>query len=230
MMKHSKKALALALFASAGVAGNAQAAQIALTPGNVIGSSGDYGSEFLSGNILNQQTGAIDEVYGDFSYWLNPSNGIANAYITVDLGQAYQIGSFELFNSHNGHFNDRGTGNFSIVAGNALSGNVITGAVTLVAGALLAESDANDPLNAQVFNVANTGSFRYLQFLPTSVAVFGGGQGCCQPNNYGLNELRVFDAPPTGGVPEPASWAMMITGFGLVGGAMRRRKVSVTYA
>jgi hypothetical protein len=24
-------------------------------------------------------------------------------------------------------------------------------------------------------------------------------------------------------VPEPASWAMMISGFGLVGGAMRRR-------
>lgn len=33
-------------------------------------------------------------------------------------------------------------------------------------------------------------------------------------------------------VPEPATWAMMIAGFGLVGGAMRRRKtrVAVTYA
>ncbi len=33
-------------------------------------------------------------------------------------------------------------------------------------------------------------------------------------------------------VPEPATWAMMISGFGLVGGAMRRRatKVAVTYA
>ncbi len=32
-------------------------------------------------------------------------------------------------------------------------------------------------------------------------------------------------------VPEPATWAMMIAGFGLVGGAMRRRaKVQVTYA
>jgi hypothetical protein len=27
----------------------------------------------------------------------------------------------------------------------------------------------------------------------------------------------------TGSVPEPASWAMMIAGFGLIGGAMRRR-------
>ncbi len=34
-----------------------------------------------------------------------------------------------------------------------------------------------------------------------------------------------------GGVPEPAAWAMMLAGFGLVGGAMRRRqKVSVSYA
>jgi hypothetical protein len=31
--------------------------------------------------------------------------------------------------------------------------------------------------------------------------------------------------PPTGAVPEPASWAMLITGFGLVGAAARRRRV-----
>ena len=35
-----------------------------------------------------------------------------------------------------------------------------------------------------------------------------------------------------GAVPEPATWAMMIAGFGLTGAAMRRRKsrVAVTYA
>jgi hypothetical protein len=32
--------------------------------------------------------------------------------------------------------------------------------------------------------------------------------------------------PPTGGVPEPASWAMMITGFGLAGAALRRRRLA----
>lgn len=38
-------------------------------------------------------------------------------------------------------------------------------------------------------------------------------------------------APPaTGAVPEPASWAMLIAGFGLVGGAMRRRRVSALLA
>lgn len=33
--------------------------------------------------------------------------------------------------------------------------------------------------------------------------------------------------PPTGGVPEPASWVMLIAGFGLVG-AIQRRRVATT--
>lgn len=33
-----------------------------------------------------------------------------------------------------------------------------------------------------------------------------------------------------GAVPEPASWAMMIAGFGLVGASMRRRVAKVSYA
>jgi len=33
-----------------------------------------------------------------------------------------------------------------------------------------------------------------------------------------------------GAVPEPASWAMMIGGFALVGGALRRRKTAVSFA
>lgn len=32
-------------------------------------------------------------------------------------------------------------------------------------------------------------------------------------------------APATGGVPEPASWALMILGFGGVGASLRRRSV-----
>ena len=31
-------------------------------------------------------------------------------------------------------------------------------------------------------------------------------------------------------VPEPASWAMMVGGFGLLGAALRRRKVAVSFA
>ena len=35
---------------------------------------------------------------------------------------------------------------------------------------------------------------------------------------------------PAGGVPEPASWAMMLLGFGAIGGALRSRKVTVRFA
>ena len=33
-------------------------------------------------------------------------------------------------------------------------------------------------------------------------------------------------APPVGGVPEPATWARLIAGFGFVGTAMRRRRIT----
>jgi PEP-CTERM motif len=40
-----------------------------------------------------------------------------------------------------------------------------------------------------------------------------------------------LDNPAMSGVPEPASWALMLGGFGLVGTAMRRRtRMTVTYA
>jgi len=42
----------------------------------------------------------------------------------------------------------------------------------------------------------------------------------------GLDNVSVIG----GAVPEPASWAMMLGGFGLVGGAMRRRRTAVRFA
>jgi hypothetical protein len=36
--------------------------------------------------------------------------------------------------------------------------------------------------------------------------------------------------PGAGGVPEPASWAMLIMGFGLTGGMMRRRRMAIVSA
>lgn len=44
-------------------------------------------------------------------------------------------------------------------------------------------------------------------------ALYGGGM-----------PLRQFEAPPVTGVPEPASWAMLILGFGGIGAALRRRR------
>jgi hypothetical protein len=40
----------------------------------------------------------------------------------------------------------------------------------------------------------------------------------------------VYIAPVVGAVPEPATWGMMILGFGMVGAGMRRRKVAAVAA
>jgi hypothetical protein len=48
--------------------------------------------------------------------------------------------------------------------------------------------------------------------------------------NYAVLDYYL-DNPFSAAVPEPAAWALMLTGFGLVGAAMRRRaKVAVTFA
>ena len=46
----------------------------------------------------------------------------------------------------------------------------------------------------------------------------------------GISETIDFTATPAPGVvPEPTSWAMMIAGFGMVGGTLRRRRVRVAF-
>lgn len=55
---------------------------------------------------------------------------------------------------------------------------------------------------------------------------------CAQTGNCDLN-FRVTGNTPVAAVPEPATWALMMLGFGMVGFSMRRRSkqsVRVTYA
>jgi hypothetical protein len=50
------------------------------------------------------------------------------------------------------------------------------------------------------------------------------------PNNPGYSHITFFDTGAPA-LPEPATWAMLIGGFGAMGVALRRRpKVSVSFA
>jgi hypothetical protein len=49
-------------------------------------------------------------------------------------------------------------------------------------------------------------------------------------NVNGTSGDAMLMADTVDGVPEPASWAMMITGFGLIGGALRRRRTMIATA
>jgi hypothetical protein len=74
------------------------------------------------------------------------------------------------------------------------------------------------------------GGENYIQFNLQGLGTWNDLQG--QPTQSGfIDGYFVEYSKLTGGVPEPATWAMMIGGFGLAGAAMRRRKsVRVTYA
>lgn len=52
---------------------------------------------------------------------------------------------------------------------------------------------------------------------------------CTSSGQCDLN-FRVIGATPAGAVPEPASWAMLIGGFALTGGALRRRRATRAFA
>ena len=69
--------------------------------------------------------------------------------------------------------------------------------------------------------------FSYRRFLGDAVQAFAatpGGDGNDYVGNFRINAVA-------NAVPEPAAWAMMIGGFGLVGAASRRRaRTAVTYA
>ncbi len=59
--------------------------------------------------------------------------------------------------------------------------------------------------------------FNFTSDTPFTTVSLQGGQG-------GTFEYDNLTASRVGGVPEPSTWAMMIGGFGLIGGAMRARR------
>jgi hypothetical protein len=64
-----------------------------------------------------------------------------------------------------------------------------------------------------------------LSFTGSSILIVFDTVGSGQFNFGGDGGQAIF-AYNSGAVPEPASWAMMIAGFGLVGAAMRRRALA----
>lgn len=84
-----------------------------------------------------------------------------------------------------------------------------------------------DPTNSQRFYVIN----QFADFFNNAAGGNPTGTGASRYGTF-IGIIGIDAIGGGGGVPEPATWAMMIMGFGFVGNAARRRRtrVNVTFA
>ncbi len=71
--------------------------------------------------------------------------------------------------------------------------------------------------------------FSFRRFLGNPVGPYQAIAGTGDGNDY-VGNFRLTATAVSGAVPEPATWAMMIGGFGVIGGVMRRRRTLGTVA
>jgi hypothetical protein len=145
------------------------------------------------------------------------------------------------------HFDEAGTAfNTGEVSGSFqfdLSPGQTLVAVDTTTQSLLASDDLSNGVSYQRCTFCTSGlatAFRGLEpsqtpFFGDSLTVTHGANPLIYTVNYDfrndgatMDEAR-FVFSPAGGVPEPASWALMIGGFGMAGAMMRRRR-AVTLA
>lgn len=110
--------------------------------------------------------------------------------------------------------------------GSDISGLFAAGSVTLTA------TDASGSVTQTITNATTSSFLGFVSTGPLTSVTISAVQPAT-PLWPTVNNLTLAGAAtPTPGVPEPATWAMMIVGFGLVGAAMRRRATMarVTYA
>lgn len=168
-------------------------------------------------SIPSESYAMIDNGYQGLNwsnfYMLNPAPGYA--------GTGYRTGLVSGSNVvFNGSANDAQIGakggTFSLTSGYFTSGWAPSLTITLTG------MTADSQTLTTTFDVFNTGpTFETINWTNLVRVNFSGPGSQMVIDNLTLN--------PFAPVPEPASWTLMLCGFGLVGGAKRRR-ISLTFA
>ncbi len=127
------------------------------------------------------------------------------AQVTYDLGSAMGIDRLALWNEESS-----GIGSLDLLT--SIDGITFSSLGTFIpvpAGAVVDYS-------AQVFSFGATNA-RYVRFAMSDCPAGAGAFNSCA-----IGEVA-FRSAAIGAIPEPTTWAMMIFGFGAIGGALRNR-------
>lgn len=211
----------LAGIALALAAGGAQAAKMVAPVSVRVVSGGEAGGFWTVDNIIDQS--GLDKKYlpgvtefEDYiasnprhgldlhTRWLSESN-LTSSILTFDFGQAVTLSKLALwddFSTSNSRFT------FS------------TPDLVNFASYKPIDAIGSSSPPVQVFDFRDI-TTRYL-----TVQIEGCNQGRVSWTGCGVQEMA-FAEGVTGGVPEPATWALMLLGFGTAGAMLRRRRFAI---
>lgn len=195
----------------------------------------DLGPFPATSYIVNQGGGAIEAGLGG-NYLRNTTDG-QTEFKVVGLGahSALEL-SFDLlfidsWDSTNGSpapdilfVNIDGLPGFEFTSNNA-SGTVAAygpGQVISSGSNLVGNGSFNDVMVRYSFLIPHTAA-DWKMTIRFGGAGFQGGTD----ESWGIDNFALRAVDPTGAVPEPATWALMIGGFGLAGSTLRRRRAAL---
>ena len=167
---------------------------------DIVGQTANGGHFF---DCIGNPGGACADLVGD----QGPGSTITSTAIALTAGDTYTIAFSDILQGFNA--GDPQTSAYTVSLG-AFTANLVSLAGITTQRSLSFVAAVTDPLAA-------------LSFHTTT--------GPDSSHGPVVQNITVSEAAPNvGSVPEPASWTLMIAGFGLVGATLRRRKVAVSLA
>ena len=175
-------ALSQAIMLSKYMVATNQVSEKSLMANATVTASSNYNTTTF--DVSHIKDGQLYDIDVQKGYWL-AKNQVDNAYITVDLGDTYNIDKIDLQNCRNAQYGDSGTKDFTLYYSTdgsnwtKILSSTLTSATSLKSSEIMpVESFTFDPVNA-----------RYVKFEANSYVHLNTGQD----NRAGLSEMWIFE-------------------------------------
>ena len=185
-------------------------APVVITYGNTNGyPTGAFGEAILPNTVASASPDAVGRYVAYFSSDTANPDSITQTITGLVAGRTYNLG-FDYYAPQNGINNP-----FDATLSLLINGSTVS--------SVTAGGNQQPATPGQTwFNFSST--FTPVTSGPATLSFNFRGLGTTAAD-FAIDRVFV-----TAAVPEPATWSMLILGFGLVGGAMRRRRTSVRFA